>query len=292
MTSNNERPSATETVIGYPIASFAVRTGQVVSGEIPRKVDPLVSAPGLAWFVANTDRINTLPMEVQPLPPQPLEIEPTARRWPFAVGIAIAIAALGGIATYLMFADTDAPAASRPVVAPALATPPKPARVPVAPPRAVAPAPAPVAKPEAPSCAVLVEADQPHSAVLIEGKVAGETPIDISGLPCGRAVHVTVVHPQRVPWQRTIVPAEGKVALLSAELAHPTTALAVTSVPSGAMVRVNGRDVTSTPAAITLVAGVTSQIEIVLPGYTPYRQRIVMREGTAAPIDAVLVKRP
>ena len=126
---------------------------------------------------------------------------------------------------------------------------------------------------------------------MIDGKVVGEAPLDVSRLYCGRRVRVSVVHPRVVSWERTIVPEEGKIELLSASLDRPTTALAVTSVPEGATVRVNGHDITSTPAAITLTAGTASDVEIVLPGYETYRRRVYARPGGTTPIDAVLTKR-
>jgi hypothetical protein len=53
-------------------------------------------------------------------------------------------------------------------------------------------------------------------------------------------------------------------------------------------VRLNGRDVTKTPAAIPVVVGGVARIEVALPGYKTFAQTVVPRSGATSTIDATL----
>jgi hypothetical protein len=287
-----EPSTGTETLIGYPITSFAANAPtEMQEAPVPIReiVVPLATFRRVEQPAARTTD-------------QVWSVERPRRRRVLAV-IAAIVAMIGcaAVAWYLWNEDSPAPprapvARARTAAASSAAPTPRPATVqPAQPARASSPPPAPpapeLAKPspsDRGSCSLRVEADETRSVVMLDGKVFGESPITLSGLFCGRPARVTVARPHFATWERTIIPEEGRPAVVRAALARPTTAIAVTSVPAGAMVRVNGRDVTTTPAAIAVTVDVALRIEVALPGYNTFTQTVVARSGATSTIDATL----
>jgi hypothetical protein len=138
------------------------------------------------------------------------------------------------------------------------------------------------------SCTIHIDADAPGSVVIVDGRVVGDAPAEVAGIYCGRRTRVMVANPRFAPWERWVVAEEGKPSRLSARLSRLTTAIAVTSTPSGAAVRVNGKQVAVTPAAIPVVADASTTIEVEFLGYQLFTKQLVPRAGATATIDAKL----
>lgn len=155
-------------------------------------------------------------------------------------------------------------------------------------PPAPAPAPAPVALAHG-SCSIRVDANVAGPIVMVDGRAVGTAPIQVDRLFCGHRTRVAVAEVSLAPWERTIIPEEGVVVQVHASLGRLTTAIAVTSTPSGATVAINGHEVGVTPAAIPVVVGVTAHVSVSSPGYAPYEQTVVTRAGSSTAIAANLV---
>src|SRR5437899_1112993 len=114
MTNRGERPSGTETLMGYVPVSFANLPKRVVSGELTAApapeappmapTDSLVSAQELAWFVANTDRTETQDTSTES--PRAKTAAIAKKRWPFAVAVVAVVTLVGCAAVYLLLGDS------------------------------------------------------------------------------------------------------------------------------------------------------------------------------------------
>jgi len=175
---------------------------------------------------------------------------------------------------------------------PAPAPAPAPAPVAKATPAPHPPTPTPTPTATAPvahgSCSIRIDANVSGSIAMVDGRAVGAAPIQVDGLFCGHRTRVVVADPALAPWERTIIPEEGTVVQVHASLGRLTTAIAVTSTPSGATVTLNGRDVGVTPAAIPVVVGVTAKVSVSSPGYASYEQTVVPRAGASTTIAATL----
>ena len=325
MSRNADR--STETVYGYApfklprtevpdaVSVFeALVTGTTETGDVPEparwvkvadKVMPLetVAAPAAIARIA-------LPPPRAPRAPtseDPIEIV-RSRGWMIGGVIAMVLAAVA--IAYLLWPEPDAAPAvvakpapppappSAPIVAPIKSAPPPAATVaPIKPVAVSAPPPAPkppITHDDTPklvahgSCTIHIDADALGSVVIVDGRVVGDAPVDVDGIYCGRRTQVTVANPRFAPWERSIVPEEGKPSRVHARLARLTTAIAVTSTPSAATVRVNGKPVAVTPAAISVIADASTTIEVELLGYRSVTKQLVPRAGATSTIDAAL----
>lgn len=256
--------------------------------------EPRTVMPEAKPTAAVADTNQTKPKSTQIVP---LYSVAGSSKLPFIV-TAIVVLVCTGTATYLWLGPSSTPTSTA-----TLAPPPTPAPVPahvatapaakitpapVAHPAAPAPAPAPAALSHG-SCSIRVDANAAGSIVMVDGRAVGAAPIQVDGLFCGHRTHVAVADPSLAPWERTIIPEEGTVVQVHASLGRLTTAIAVTSTPSGATVLVNGRDVGVTPAAIPVVVGITAKVSVSSPGYAAYEQTIVPRAGASTTIAATLV---
>ena len=263
----------------------------VVAGEL------LVPSPPPTATASHSDRADRYPLAPR-------------RIWPIALAGSIVVAAVIVVASVFFWSKEPAPRpvpsyASANVALPlpvAAARPASPPPAPLAAARPASPPPAPVVTPATPtpptpspalaidhgSCTLRVESGVSGSVVMIDGRAIAEAPLDVDGLYCGRRVHVTVANPHYAPWDRWVVPEEAKPLRVRADLRRLTTAVAVTSVPSGAIVRIGGHDVATTPAAIAVDTELATTIEVTFPGYVPFKQRIVPHAGATTTIVATL----
>ena len=313
-------PRGTETMIGYApfeIGNTKPPERELVPSEPAVIVSELVMTDSLTTWGWSEPRTVAKPKEPdaskeskEPTEPkdrntQVVALYPEAgsSKLPFVIA-AIAVVVCAGAATYLWCAADSTSSAS---VEPAPSVP-VPVRVPVA---AAKPAPAVKVTPAPPppitpkheaasvdrsvavshgSCSIRVDANVAGGIVMIDGRAVGSAPIQIDGLYCGHRTRVAVVDPALAPWERSINPEEGTVVQVHASLGRLTTAIAVTSIPNGATVTVNGREVGVTPAAIPVVVGATTKLRVSSPGYAPYDQTIVPRAGTSPTIAATLTR--
>ncbi len=297
------RPEIEPTVIVTQEArSTEIEPAVIVTQEAPLVVEPSpVASPSVRVTPKPTDRPNDRPTT--------FPSAPSRRR--LVATIALGVGAVVVFALVLAFAlrPDNVPASNRTSRTPAapFANPKSQlaianAATPSMPVTAVATTAAPVAPVATPpatpavqiavagrgSCSVQIDSDAPSSVVLIDGRVMAEAPLRVDGLFCGRRVHVAVANPRLAPWDRWVAPEEGKLMVLKASLRHLTTAVVITSTPSGATVRVNGRDVGPTPAAISVVADASEHVEVSSPHFAPFQQTITARAGTTTTIEARL----
>jgi hypothetical protein len=310
MENRADQPSGVETIIGYgffvaPIgSSHRLQTNEpavVVAGEL---LDATSTLPA-----PTTDTTSAPTVEPAPTTNTAPTVEPAKRtRWHIPVLAGSAVVAAAAIA-WLVVPDSTPSKVRTPPAAARIAPVPPAAKL-IAPP--VRPAPAEAKLPAKPvdaaekapvkpaekssvsvdhgSCSVKIDADIPGGVVVLDGRVIAATPVTLNGLYCGRRIHLTVAHPQLAPWNGTITPEEGRSQVVKASLRRLTTAVAVTSVPAGAMVRINGKEITTTPAAIPITVDVPTRVQITLPGYRTFERTIAPYAGSSAIIDATLEK--
>jgi hypothetical protein len=311
-------PRGTETMIGYAPFETGKPKPRLLERElVPREpaviVSDLVMTDGLTtwgWSEPRAAAKRNEPDESkEPKEPKDrntqvvaLYPETGSSKLPLAIA-AIAVVVCAGAATYLWFAADSTASASIepalpvsvpvPVAAPAAKPAPAVKVTQVAPPpkHDVATVDRPVAASHG-SCSIRIDADIAGSIAMVDGRAVGAVPMQVDGLYCGRRTRVAVADPAFAPWERTIIPEEGTLVRVRASLGRLTTAVAITSLPTGATVNVNGHDVGTTPAAIPVVVGVATKVRVSSPGYATYEQTVVPRAGTSTTIQATLGHTP
>lgn len=110
------------------------------------------------------------------------------------------------------------------------------------------------------------------ATVLVDGRVAGRTPIR-TRVACGRhSVRFEMESYQAAT--RTVTVRRGDTEKVSAELSRPRTVLRVESTPAGATVLVNGSSVGVTPLTTTVPGFVSSTVTLSKAGYKPVSKQI------------------
>jgi hypothetical protein len=79
---------------------------------------------------------------------------------------------------------------------------------------------------------------------------------------------------------KTIELEPGKLEKLEAQMSRPEHRLRITSVPSGAAVKVNGRPAGTTPATVTVSGFETARLSVSLAGYRSWSGKVYAREST------------
>ena len=139
---------------------------------------------------------------------------------------------------------------------------------------AAAPAPAPAA-PAAVSGRLTIRSTPPGARVLVDGRLRGRTPINVTGLPL-RVVQVTVEHPGHRPDQRQVVLSAARPhVVVDAQLASDAPAarvgsLVVDSRPAGARVFLDNREIGATPLSVPDLAPGTYRIRLEMGGFNPW----------------------
>jgi formylglycine-generating enzyme required for sulfatase activity len=122
--------------------------------------------------------------------------------------------------------------------------------------------------------------------VVVDGEEVGVTPIEPLELTPG--THDLRIQGGRYREFSTEVTIEGGgvVQTVSAELDVRWAAVTFNSQPSGATVRIDGREVGSTPVTADVLEG-THRYELYLAGHKPYRSRVVVVSGKPQKLDAI-----
>lgn len=89
----------------------------------------------------------------------------------------------------------------------------------------------------------------------------------------------------------TLATEEGRTSQVVANLRRPRTVLAVDSVPSGAALFVNEREVGQTPRTVSVSAFVRATVELRKAGHVAYHASVVPHTGTDNRIKVVLEPR-
>jgi formylglycine-generating enzyme required for sulfatase activity len=122
--------------------------------------------------------------------------------------------------------------------------------------------------------------------VLVDGKEVGVTPIEPLELSPGLH-HVRIRGGSYREFAAEVtMEGGGVVQTLSAELDVRWAAVTFNSQPSGASVRINGREVGSTPLTADILEG-THRYELYLAGHKPYRSRVVVVSGKPQKLDVI-----
>ncbi len=122
--------------------------------------------------------------------------------------------------------------------------------------------------------------------VLVDGEEVGVTPIEPLELSPGEHdVRIRGGQYREFTTEITIV-GGGVVQTVSAELDVRWAAVTFNSQPSGASVRIDGREVGSTPLTADVLEG-THRYELHLAGHKPFQSRVVVVSGKPQKLDAV-----
>ncbi len=161
-----------------------------------------------------------------------------------------------------------------------------------APPRETAPAqPAPAAV----SGRLTIRSTPPGARVLVDGRLRGRTPLNITDLPL-RAVQVTVAQPGYAPDERRVVLSAGQPhVVINAQLTREgaaatarTGSLVVESRPVGAAVFLDNRQIGVTPLSVPGLAPGTYRIRLELNGFNPWITATEVRPGDRTRVAASL----
>jgi hypothetical protein len=172
-----------------------------------------------------------------------------------------------------------------------------------APPPPAAPEPAPPASAPAERGAIAVVATQ-QANVYLDGERQGMTPRNLRNVPLGRHT-IRVTRPGYAPQEQTVVlTAEEPTARMTFTL-RPVGATSATgtatapafrsvltvlveSNPSGALISIDGRELAPTPLTIRQLRPGTHTLELRLPGYKTWTQRLTVAVGDNRRITATL----
>jgi hypothetical protein len=140
--------------------------------------------------------------------------------------------------------------------------------------------------------------------VYLDGERSGLTPRSLKNLPLGSHV-IRITRPgYEVQEQTVVLTAEEPSAALSFTL-RPGSGRAATggrqapavrsvltvfidSNPRGARIRIDGRDLAATPLMVRQLRPGTHTLELRLPGYRPWTQRLTVAAGDDRRITATL----
>jgi TonB family protein len=257
-----------------------------VTEKVPRAVAAAAVTPAAAPL--EPTRRAPAPAAV-PSPARP-PARPRAREGPrvsagvilaFAGVLTVAAVGLGMAALYrrLVTPKAAAPEAAEPAAA-------------AAPQTAQAPAPAPVAPVAAPAVGTLrVTSKPPGAAVTIDGRPIGLTPMEVPGLPLGDHDVKLALKGYEPRSEKVTLTAEAAHAELSLPLARvaPTAGQAdVLSVPSGAVVTVDGAAVGYTPLMSWKLKPGIHKVEVTKDGHEPWSGSVTVAPGKRIRVDAEL----
>jgi hypothetical protein len=121
------------------------------------------------------------------------------------------------------------------------------------------------------------------ASVVMDEKFVGKTPLTVSALSPG-TYDITF---SQFGYQKfsTHVPVEaGRITEVAATLVPDTGALAITSVPAGAKVLVDGKDAGITPVTAGNLTAGNHTVDVSLEGYTSLHQTVMVISGQTLPV--------
>jgi hypothetical protein len=129
------------------------------------------------------------------------------------------------------------------------------------------------------------------AAVTVDGVASGKLPTSVS-VPPGRH-QVVISLDGHAPWERWVEVAEGaknSYEIVLTRLEAPRGSLLVSSVPSGAAIRINGAPSGITPAVIDDLTPGPRLVELTLADHQPFSQSVEVLSGQRAKLDAALAR--
>ncbi|MFO0744993.1 MAG: PEGA domain-containing protein [Myxococcota bacterium] len=143
-----------------------------------------------------------------------------------------------------------------------------------------------------PATVELISAGEFQGATVeVDGKAVGPLPTTTK-VPPGRH-QVVITKDGYARWERWIDASEGQKVTFDVVMTKneaPKGAILVTSNPSGADVRVNGKPQGKTPTLVQGLDAGANQVEIALPDYDAFSQTVAVEPGKNAVLDAQLKK--
>jgi TonB family protein len=283
MGASPQRGSATDATFKSVTPAPTVRA-PMPAPEVTEKVPIAVAAAAVAAAAAAVEPTRKAPLAAAVPPPARPRPRGGTPRVSATVILAIAgvltVAAVGlGMAA--LYRRLATPRAAAPEAAsPAEAAAPEPR------------APAPVAPAAAPAQGTVhVKSDPPGAAVSIDDQARGVTPLDVTGLGLGaHAVKVELkgYEPRSGSVTLTSQAPRAELTLPLARLA-PTTGMAdILSVPSGAVVTVDGATVGYTPLMSWKLKLGSHKVEIAKDGHEPWAGTATVTPGKRARLDVEL----
>ena len=125
------------------------------------------------------------------------------------------------------------------------------------------------------------------AVVLIDGKEAGTTPLIITE-PSPGTHNVEVKMSGFEIWSKSVKIETGKESTLTAVLQLKASPVTINSVPSDAMILINGKEIGKTPVNITDPDPGTYLVEVRMDGYEAWNERVDIEPGKELTITADL----
>jgi hypothetical protein len=212
-------------------------------------------------------------------PPPGFSVYPPMRaRPPYRRALGVAAIAGGGLTIFLFVR----PHPQLPVAAPP--PPPVAAALPPAPVSLTAPLPARPAAGEAVTegrpCEARIDSQPDGAKVMIGRRVLGRTPLEQVPVPCGQT-RIRILHPRYEPRIETLLASADAPASISSRLVRPRAVLQLSSVPRGAMFRINGNPVGRAPRTASVPRYETIRVDASLGGRTWKRSFYVKAKSSA-----------
>jgi hypothetical protein len=164
------------------------------------------------------------------------------------------------------------------------------------------PAPTPAAPAAQAAGGSLQISASPQANIYLDGERGGMTPRNLDRVPLGSHT-IRVTRPGYAEQEQTVVlTAEEPSARLAFTLrrgsaAAPTAPRSVLTVliestPPGARIRIDGRDLGPTPLMVRQLRPGTHALDVRMPGYRPWSQRLTVAAGDSRRVMATLEREP
>lgn len=139
---------------------------------------------------------------------------------------------------------------------------------------------------------LLLSSVPPGAEVLINGSVAGTTPVDLTRPPGTYAVAFRLDGYE--PYETTVLLASDEIRSVEALLrvAPGVGTLRVTSTPDGAEVYLDGTVIGRTPYATGRIDAGTHDLALVLEGFDRYVEQITVLDGRLTRVEVALTRTP
>ena len=134
-----------------------------------------------------------------------------------------------------------------------------------------------------------VTTPEPNARVRVDGKALGEAPLLSPDLSPG-SHRIEVSMPRYLPSTvRVEVEGGGVEQLVEVHLAPSWAPVTIRTVPAGATVRVDGVQVGTSPGSFEVEAG-ERQLEVLLAGYNPWKQAVVVKAGLPVALPEIALR--